>query len=59
MDHGSLVLDCDAPGVWQDKQAQLLPTTEPSPVRRQTKGTGARKSSQCCRRWQDHLFMAE
>ena len=26
MDHGSLVLDCDAPGVWQDKQAQLLPT---------------------------------
>ena len=20
MDHGSLVLDCDAPGVWQDKR---------------------------------------
>lgn len=37
-DHSSLVLDCDAPGVWQDKQARLLPTTEPSPVRRQTEG---------------------
>lgn len=34
---GSLVLDCDAPGMWQDKQAQLLPTTEPSPVNEMTK----------------------
>lgn len=57
--HGSLVLDCDAPGTWQDKQAQLLPTTEPSPVNEMTDkgGTGATEASPCRRKWQDFIFL--
>lgn len=59
--HGSLVLDCDAPGTLQDKQAQLLPATEPSPVNEMTeKGhrsyRGLSMSSQMARL---HLSMAE
>ena len=56
---GCLVLDCDAPGIWQDKQAQLLPTTEPSPVNEMTdkRCTGATKCSPCCRQWQDFIFL--